>query len=80
MQHHIKVSPEQADHLVGSVGGFALGMLATFVKYRNEMSSEAFLAFDTRVRDFTAKVSEFFPVEDLIDEVMADEGGEFDEA
>jgi hypothetical protein len=78
MRQPVVVTPEQMPQLVEWVSDFGLDMLKTAFRYRDEMSSEARGAFDSNVKNFTAKVGEFYPIEDLIAAAMSE--GSDDEA
>ncbi|MGA0134534.1 MAG: hypothetical protein ACO3ND_09295 [Opitutales bacterium] len=67
----VAVTDDQMTHLVAALGDFAYGMLKNFVRFQDDMSDEARLAFDRQVRVFNARVGEFFPIEDVVAEILA---------
>ena len=75
-QGPLLVDEDQMTHLVGFVGEFAHSMLTTFVRFQDDMTEEARLAFDRNVKLFTARVGEWFPIERLIAEALHQDGGE----
>lgn len=72
---HLIVDTEQMGNLVNFVGDFAYSMLRTFVVFQDDMTEEARIAFDQNVKNFTARVGEWFPMERLIEEAMRERGG-----
>ena len=69
--NRLEVSSDEMTHLVGALGDFAYGMLKGFVQFQDDMSDEARATFERQVRVFNARVGEFFPIEDLMAEVIA---------
>ena len=76
----LEVSGEEMTHLVGAMGDFAYGMLKTFVKFQDDMSDEAHAAFDRQVKVFNARVGEFFPLEEVVADILAAREEEENEA
>ena len=74
-QEPLLIDEEQMTQLVGFVGDFSHAMLTTFVRFQDDMTEEARLAFDRNVKLFTARVGEWFPIERLIEEALHQQDG-----
>lgn len=72
----ISIDADVMDVLVGHLGNFALGMMATFIRYQDEIPDEAAAQFKQHIDAWVANAGEFLPLEQWIEEMRKEQDEE----
>lgn len=64
------LTTEEMNHLVQHLGKFALGMLVTYIRHRDEIPQPANDEFAVHVMDWTSVASEFIDMDAAVKEAM----------